>query len=282
MGKFIDLTGQKSGKLTAIKRIGTNKWKTAIWLCKCECGNTKNVSTTDFKANKVKSCGCLYKINLIGKKFNKLTIIKEIGKAKNGQSIWLCKCDCGNITKVMYGNLVKGTVKSCGCLRKENIKNRIIKHNKSSTRLYTTFYKMKARCYNKNDPAYKNYGGRGIKVCDKWLDKENGFMNFYNWAMDNGYDENKNKKEQSLDRINVNGNYEPNNCRWATAKQQANNTRINHIINYCGKKYTLTQLSDFLGIKLNTLIWRLNHNWKQEELNLPVNFANKYKRRKEE
>lgn len=216
-------------------------------------------------------------IDLTGQKFSRLTVLENIGKAKNGQSMWLCKCDCGNITKVMYCNLTRESVKSCGCLRKENYSKHFIKHHKSQTRLYTTFCKMKSRCYNKNDPAYKNYGGREIKICEEWL---NDFMNFYNWAIDNGYDNNKAKKEQSLDRIDVNGNYEPSNCRWATAKQQANNMRKNHIINYYGKQYTLKQLSEFLNIKVTTLEWRLNHNWKQEELNFPVDLANKYKRNK--
>lgn len=218
--------------------------------------------------------------DLIGQRFNRLIVLENIGKAKNGQSMWLCQCDCGNITKVMYGNLIKESVKSCGCLRKESLNKRATKHNKSSTRLYTTFCKMKARCYNENNPAYKNYGGRGIKICDKWLDKENGFMNFYNWAIENGYNNSKTKKEQSLDRIDVNGNYEPKNCRWATAKTQANNKRTNCIVNYFGEKYTLKQLSEFINVKATTLEWRLKHNWKENELNLPVDLANKYKRNK--
>lgn len=218
-------------------------------------------------------------IDLSGRKFSRLTVIEKVGKSKNGQSIWKCKCDCGNITKVMYSNLTREHIKSCGCFKKESYGKSSVKHNKSRTRLYSTYYKIKGRCYNRNNPAYKNYGGRGIKICDEWLNKENGFINFYNWAIENGYDESKTKKEQTLDRINNNGNYEPSNCRWATAKEQASNTRNNHIVDYYGEKYILTQLSELLDIKVTTLAWRLNNGWKQEELGLSTSY-NKYRRKK--
>lgn len=271
MGKFIDLTGEKIGSLTVIKKCTkTNNGKTG-WLCRCDCGNVKIIPTTLITHKKLKSCGCLRKKDLTGKKFSRLTVIKECGITKNQQSIWLCKCDCGNIKEIMYCNLTTGSTKSCGCLRSEQK----WKNRKEYQRLSLIFNGMKYRCYNSNSPAYKNYGGRGIKICDEWIEtKGNGFRNFYNWAIQNGY-----KEDLSIDRIDVNGNYEPSNCRWATAKEQANNKRLNCNIEYYGKKYTLKQLSEKLGIKVTTLKWRLDHNWEEKDLSLEVNLANKYVRK---
>jgi len=158
-------------------------------------------------------------MDLTGHKYNKLTVIKLHhktqkytidGKKKGHQYFWLCKCDCGNETIIPTSNLRKGLIKSCGCLK--------YTHHLSNTRLYRIYIGMKTRCYNSKSLSYKDYGGRGITICQEWLDD---FMNFYNWAKDNGYSDNL-----SIDRINVNGNYEPSNCRWATQEEQSNNTRI--------------------------------------------------------
>lgn len=216
-------------------------------------------------------------IDLTGQKFGKLTVIKRVENGKYGHSKWLCVCECGNKKEILTLNLIRNNTISCGCYNKERMKNMALKHNKSNTRLYNIFNKIKGRCYNENNPAYKNYGGRSIKVCDEWLDKENGFINFYNWAINNGY-----KKNLTIDRIDVNGNYEPKNCRWVTAKVQSNNKRNNRIIEYQGKQYTLTQLSEKLGIKLTTLEWRLEHNWREKDLSLPSNLGNRYIRNRKE
>lgn len=139
----------------------------------------------------------------------------------------------------------------------------------SETRINRIWLRMRNRCNNKNNEQYKNYGGRGIKVCDEWLNKDNGFMNFYNWAINNGYKENL-----TIDRIDVNGDYEPNNCRWITMFDQQSNKRNNRFIEYYGKIYTVSQLSRYLKINKDTLIKRINNNWKMEELNFPVRFKN--------
>ena len=157
------------------------------------------------------------RLNLIGQCFGRLTVIEKGEETSSGQSMWICKCECGKKTKPIFGaNLTRGHTKSCGCLR--------TKHNKHNTRLYEVWRGMKKRCYCTSDQAYKNYGGRGISVCEEWRDN---FQAFYGWAMANGYNPSAKQGECTLDRIDVNGNYEPSNCRWVTMKVQQNNRRNN-------------------------------------------------------
>lgn len=128
------------------------------------------------------------------------------------------------------------------------------RHGMWGQSIYNRWKHIKQRCYNPNDIGYKYYGGRGIKVCNEWLDKEKGFANFYNWSMQNGY-----REDLSIDRINNDGNYEPNNCRWTTRKVQNNNTRRLHIITYNNESHTLTEWSKILNINVTTLSNRINY-----------------------
>lgn len=197
--------------------------------------------------------------DLTGKKFNKLTVLELYSTKKS--VIWKCQCDCGNITYVAGEHLKDGHTKSCGCnktdLKKE--KNPAYKHGLRHSRIYEIFVNMKTRCYNSNNPRYKNYGGRGIKICDEWL---NDFMSFYNWAMANGY-----KDSLTIDRIDVNGNYEPNNCRWADWKTQQNNRNNNFVVEYNGIKHTLQEWSEILPIKIHSslLRYRIVNGWSVEK-----------------
>lgn len=167
--------------------------------------------------------------DITGQKFGKLIAIKCIKRDKYNRAIWLCKCDCGNLTEVKIGSLTSGNTKSCGCLRKETTIKSHTKHNKCSTRLYRIYYNMRSRCYYRKSNRYKNYGARGIKICDEWL---TDFMNFYNWAMNNGYQEGL-----TIDRIDTNGNYEPGNCRWVGNKSQARNRCSNKSITINGETH---------------------------------------------
>ena len=167
----------------------------------------------------------VYKISvtdLLGKRFDRLVVIERAENTKQGDAQWLCRCDCGN-EKIIRANALKtGRTRSCGCLLSECSKKRMAKlmtkHGKSNSRLYRVWASMKERCSSANNKGYDNYGGRGISVCDKWQE----FEPFYKWAIANGY-----KKRLEIDRIDNDGNYEPDNCRWVTSKQNCRNTRKN-------------------------------------------------------
>ena len=171
-----------------------------------------------------------YKKDLTGKRFGRLVVVGYYGKKTCGnqkKSTWLCNCDCGNQTIVGIGELRDGGTQSCGCIQKEFAGSLNRTHNLSGKcgRLYPLWKSVKYRCYCKTSKDYANYGGRGIVMCDEW---KNDFLVFYNWAISNGYKEEKTDKGLNiltLDRIDVNGNYEPSNCRFVTNAVQALNKR---------------------------------------------------------
>lgn len=214
------------------------------------------------------------KAELIGQRFGRLTVIKEGGRAKSRSVIWICQCDCGNIHNVTTSLLIKGSIKSCGCLRREMVIQKNYKHGLSNTRLYHIWASIKDRCYRKSDKNYPSYGARGIKMCQEW---QENFQSFYEWAMSSGYDELSERGECTIDRINNDGNYEPSNCRWANSTVQQRNKRNNHYITYKGETHPVTEWAEILGIGKGTLESRINdYGWPIEKaLSTPVRKCNR-------
>lgn len=199
-------------------------------------------------------------IDLTGKRFGRLVVIERAEdhvtpKGKKRTS-WLCRCDCGNNVIVEGGNLKSNHSKSCGCLNDEARKKRK-KRTGHYVRVRRIWNKMRDRCLNTKNNRYKHYGGRGITICDEWL---HNFQVFYDWAMANGYQE-----ELSIDRIDVNGNYCPENCRWATPKEQARNQRTSRYLTINGETKTLAEWCDLCGLKKTTVYDRLQLGWTPEE-----------------
>lgn len=266
----MNLIGHKYGRLIVISEaepsITPGGRKVYYWNCKCDCGNYITASTSSLRQGSTTSCGCYQReqaskatiCDLSGKRFGRLTVIERSSR-KSG-TYWSCVCDCGNKKEVLASHLIKGGIRSCGCLRKEVTGEKKSVHNESKTRLYKIWKNMRERCNNPHNHAYRNYGGRGIKVCDEW-NREHGYIAFRDWALQNGY-----KEELSIDRINVNGMYEPSNCRWVTLREQANNTRCNVLIEYKGETHTLAEWAKILGIKYQTLHRRIRYcGWDVEK-----------------
>lgn len=209
------------------------------------------------------------KENLVGQRFGKLTVIEKTETTRS-YTKYRCLCECGKEKIVIAANLKRGMTKTCGCGEKANRESnwkKFTTHGLSKKHpIHATWNHMKGRCYNKNNEKYKDYGGRGITVCEEWL---SDFMNFYNWAISNGWE-----VGLTIDRIRVNGNYEPSNCRWADSDIQANNKRNSVFITYNDEVKTISQWAKVFNIPAYLIGQRLKRNW-------PVNMlftTEKYKR----
>lgn len=197
-------------------------------------------------------------VNLTGQRYGRLTVLDLASQEINtGRARWSCLCDCGKIIEVSNSSLRSGKTKSCGCLRREKTSIRSKTHGKRHTRLYSIWVGMRRRCRDKNSNRYQSYGGRGIKVCDEWIDD---FACFYNWAINNGYSENL-----TIDRIDNNGNYDPANCRWATNEMQSNNRRRNHFITIGDDIHTISEWARIKGLKSEIIRGRIKRGWKPED-----------------
>lgn len=196
--------------------------------------------------------------------FGRFKVLGFAGKNKSGHSIWFCRCECKNITKVEVSNLINRHTTSCGCLMKERVRETQTKHGHNIGRrpsgTYTTWRNLLSRCQNLKDKRFNNYGKRGIKVCERWL-------KFENFLEDMG----EKPKGLSLDRIENDKGYYKENCRWATPKEQSNNRRNNHILTFDGKIQNLGQFANEFGIKRATLGARIDRGWTIEKaLTTPV------------
>lgn len=194
-------------------------------------------------------------IDLTGQRFGRLVVIEKAEPILNGikyRTAWLCQCDCNgpnSLTVIRQDSLMSGQTQSCGCLGLENLKlGRQPTHGQRYTRLYKIWSNMKTRCHNPNVYAYNDYGGRGITVCDDW----NNFVNFQEWALNNGYDENL-----TIERNDVNGDYCPENCSWITKSEQSDNRRTNIMITYFNETHSLTSWCKILNLPYNIIHYRI-------------------------
>lgn len=204
-------------------------------------------------------------VDITGMKFGKLTVVERAENGPNWRTRWVCQCDCYGPNSIVIVNgcdLKDGKVRSCGCLHDGHPK-----HNMCKTRLYKIWANMKSRCNDPNAVGYEYYGGRGIVVCEDWQD----FTNFKDWALSHGYDENL-----TIDRINVNLNYNPDNCQWVTQKAQQNNKRNNIYITYFNETHTLAEWCDILNLPYDLIYNRMHCNrwdfWKAISTPLPDHY----------
>lgn len=205
--------------------------------------------------------------DLTGKRFGTLTVLGRAANrtTPNGNrfTYWLCKCDCGTLKEIRAEHLKAGKIVSCGCQQSKNgTANPAYKHGGTGTRLYYVWNGMHQRCYNPNNERYSSYGGRGIRVCAEWDD----FATFRDWALSAGYDESASYGECTLDRINVNGNYCPDNCRWVNEAVQSRNRTTNIYLTYKGETKVLKDWARMLKTDGQVLKRRIEKGWTPEQI----------------
>jgi hypothetical protein len=272
MSKPENLIGKKFGRLTVVEQAKSEKYGT-VWNCLCACGKAVNgvrTGTLHSRAAAI-SCGCLKSelvsarsfVDLTGQRFGRLVVLSCSGRNDVQQALWELRCDCGNTVSGMTTDRLRGHhTRSCGCLQREAVAatGRACKtHGCSRMPDYAIWKAMVNRCNNPDCKNYHLYGGRGIKVCDRWQG-ETGPAFF---MADMGP---RPSKKHSIDRYpNQNGNYEPKNCRWATAKQQANNSRANRLIECGGETMTIAEWAERTGLARSKISYRLAHGWTASE-----------------
>lgn len=206
-------------------------------------------------------------IDLTGRRFGRLVVLERAPSRKH-KTYWKCRCDCGTEKEILRDSLLGGRTKSCGCLNLEMVHPHALTERATHLRLYETWHGMKARCLNPNYHHYDDYGGRGITVCKEW---QESFDNFAHWADENGYVEGL-----TIDRIDVNKGYSPDNCRWATAKEQANNRRNTRYVTWNGITKPITEWCKEMEIDIRVVRHRLNYGWSVEDaFTVPVNHHKK-------
>ena len=285
MGRKLNLLGQTFGRLTVVAEskekdpVGTYQWD-----CICSCGaEKKNVNGSRMKQGLIRSCGCLEaetrlnnvgkKLDLIGQRFGRLLVVREFG-ISHQKVMWECLCDCGKTTKVASGNLRSGLSKSCGCLKDELTKERFTKHGgtagrndgKPSTLEYSVNRALIRRCTDRNQKNWESYGGRGITYDPRWNDHEKFLEDMGRAPSD----------KHTMERIDKDGNYCKENCKWADRKEQANNTSRNRVVTMDGTTKTLMQWCEHLQLKYGSVQSRLTLGW-PEELALKTPFVGRPK-----
>jgi hypothetical protein len=269
MSKKIDLLNKKFNRLLVVKEVGRDKKNNVLWECLCDCGKITFGCTTDIKNGHKKSCGCYQSeqtskavsLDVCGQKFGRLLVVERLGSYNKRESYFKCICDCGNELNVKLGHLKSGNTKSCGCYKSEirtklNTTHGNAKSKNRSTE-YVSYHAMISRCYNKNQRSYADYGGKGVIVCDRWL---NSFENFLE---DMGKKPNSN---YTLERIRVNGIYEPNNCKWITRAEQSKNKRTSVWHEHNGVKMILSDWAKFLNVHPSAIRLKIRSGKKFSEI----------------
>lgn len=260
-----DLTGMRFGRLVAIEPTNERSGGSIVWRCKCDCGGESMSSSNNLLSGRSQSCGCLQRErtssaslnDLTGQTFGRLTVLHLLpNRTADNHTLYECKCECGNTCVVCGKQLRNGDTKSCGCLRSETS----TKHgesmriwSKDEEPIIDRYRGMKNRCYNPNDSNYKNYGGRGITICDEWLRDPNAFVQ---WAKKTGF-----KEDLWIERIDNNGPYAPWNCRWATRLEQANNKRTNVMVDINGTRHSVADWARLAGIEYPVALYSLHKDY---------------------
>jgi hypothetical protein len=252
-----DLTGRVFGGQVVLE-FGHKSGDNYYWWVLCDCGSKRLVQAGQLKSGRVTNCNCKRRKDLTGQRFGMLQALHIVRKDKNNHCIWLCQCDCGNQCEVAGTTLLTGQQKSCGCNKIKFLQEANTTHGKAYEKIYRVYQHIIHRCYNASDQAFKNYGGRGISVCDEWKDDRSAF---FNWAEESGY-----KEGLSIDRIDNDGPYSPANCRWADRTTQANNCRKNVLLTWDNKTLTATHWARELGIKPSLIIGRLRRGLPTERV----------------
>lgn len=261
-----DVVGKTFGRLTvverAVERAAPGARRRARWVCRCVCGQTTVVLQQNLAKGTTQSCGCLRRdlksgppINP-GDRFGRYTVAGAAEKDRHGNPRWLCRCECGNERIVLQFALRQGKTVSCGCYQREASAAANRTHGQTDSPEHNSWTSMLGRCFNSNDERWEDYGGRGISVCERWRGS------FENFLADMGP---RPSPEHSLDRYpDPDGNYEPDNCRWATRSEQQRNRRCTPVLEYKGERRPLIEWAERLGIPYQTLSTRIRRGWSVE------------------
>lgn len=275
---FKEYIGKKFGKLTITALDSLKKNGTPVFAVDCECGSTYLKCGLDkLVSGKTTDCGCSKRnIEMIGKRFGRLVVVEKTEQRKRRSVVWKCLCDCGNFFFAETRKLNEGKIKSCGCIIKER------QHFAIGTPIYWCWNEMNNRCHSKRKDLFRIYGSRGISVCDEWNRKNpKGFSNFYDWAIVNGWSEEKlpnGRRKYTLDRIDNDKGYSPDNCRFVTDEIQTENKRNRQGMIYNGEYMLLTKIADINNIPRSVFSRRIRDGWTLEEaINMPIK---KYVRKK--
>ena len=250
----IDLTGKTFGRLTVIRRDGSDKDGKAVWHCVCTCGTEKGVRGKHLRSGAVTSCGCFSseslgerrRMDIAGEKYGRLTAVGPTNLRANGCVLWDFTCDCGGTLQAQASSVKSGNTKSCGCLQPEIMQVQSTVHGMMETLSYQVWANMKSRCTNPNNTSYASYGGRGISVCPEWLESFEAFF----------ADMGERPIGKTLGRSDNDGGYEPTNCAWETNDEQGVNKRNTVFVVYQGERESLKTLTELLGLPYARILER--------------------------